>query len=62
MWLGTDFLLVSTFEHSCNVFPILGALEGTVLRHPDVVDCAVVGLNDKLKGQVPLAICVLGDG
>ncbi|XP_038834019.1 acyl-CoA synthetase short-chain family member 3, mitochondrial-like isoform X3 [Salvelinus namaycush] len=36
-----------------------GALEESVLLHPGVVDCAVVGLEDSLKGHVPLALCVL---
>ncbi|KAL4660215.1 acyl-CoA synthetase short-chain family member 3, mitochondrial [Arapaima gigas] len=36
-----------------------GALEEAVLQHPAVVDCAVVGLEDSLKGHVPLALCVL---
>lgn len=36
-----------------------GALEECVLQHPGVVDCAVVGLDDSLKGHVPLALCVL---
>ncbi|KAL7882908.1 hypothetical protein SRHO_G00005660 [Serrasalmus rhombeus] len=36
-----------------------GALEESVLQHPSVVDCAVVGLEDSLKGHVPLALCVL---
>ncbi|CAJ1054678.1 acyl-CoA synthetase short-chain family member 3%2C mitochondrial [Xyrichtys novacula] len=36
-----------------------GALEEAVLLHPAVGDCAVVGLEDTLKGVVPLALCVL---
>ncbi|KAL0962931.1 hypothetical protein UPYG_G00347280 [Umbra pygmaea] len=36
-----------------------GGLEESVLLHPGVVDCAVVGLEDSLKGHVPLALCVL---
>uniref|UniRef100_A0A3B4Y8J1 Acyl-CoA synthetase short-chain family member 3, mitochondrial n=1 Tax=Seriola lalandi dorsalis TaxID=1841481 RepID=A0A3B4Y8J1_SERLL len=36
-----------------------GALEESVLQHPAVGDCAVVGLEDTLKGHVPLALCVL---
>lgn len=39
-----------------------GALEEAVLQHPDVVDCAVVGVDDSLKGLVPLALCVLCNG
>ena len=33
-----------------------------MLQHPGVVDCAVVGLEDSLKGHVPLALCVLRKG
>ncbi|XP_070847737.1 acyl-CoA synthetase short-chain family member 3, mitochondrial [Chaetodon trifascialis] len=39
-----------------------GALEESVLQHPAVGDCAVVGLEDTLKGVVPLALCVLKHG
>lgn len=39
-----------------------GALEESVLQHPAVGDCAVVGLEDTLKGHVPLALCVLKNG
>ena len=38
------------------------ALEEAVLEHPDVIDCAVVGIPDKLKGQVPLALFILRQG
>lgn len=34
------------------------ALEEAVMRHPDVADSAVVGVMDKLRGQVPLALVV----
>lgn len=33
-----------------------------VLQHSAVGDCAVVGLDDRLKGVVPLALCVLRKG
>ncbi|XP_078797989.1 acyl-CoA synthetase short-chain family member 3, mitochondrial isoform X2 [Oryzias latipes] len=36
-----------------------GALEESVLLHSAVGDCAVVGLEDSLKGHIPLALCVL---
>ncbi|XP_066543223.1 acyl-CoA synthetase short-chain family member 3, mitochondrial isoform X2 [Amia ocellicauda] len=39
-----------------------GALEEAVLLHTAVADCAVVGLEDSLKGHVPLALCVLKNG
>lgn len=34
----------------------------SVLQHPAVGECAVVGLEDSLKGHVPLALCVLKNG
>ncbi|XP_028307022.1 acyl-CoA synthetase short-chain family member 3, mitochondrial isoform X1 [Gouania willdenowi] len=39
-----------------------GALEEALLLHPAVGDCAVVGLEDQLKGHVPFALCVLKNG
>ncbi|XP_028810891.1 acyl-CoA synthetase short-chain family member 3, mitochondrial isoform X1 [Denticeps clupeoides] len=36
-----------------------GALEESVMLHAGIADCAVVGLEDSLKGHVPLALCVL---
>ncbi|XP_078530358.1 acyl-CoA synthetase short-chain family member 3, mitochondrial isoform X2 [Lissotriton helveticus] len=39
-----------------------GAIEESVLSHYAVADCAVVGLEDPLKGHVPLALCVLRQG
>ncbi|XP_028672986.1 acyl-CoA synthetase short-chain family member 3, mitochondrial isoform X1 [Erpetoichthys calabaricus] len=39
-----------------------GALEEAILQHSAVVDCAVVGLEDPLKGHVPLALCVVQNG
>lgn len=33
-----------------------------MLQHVAVGDCAVVGLEDELKGLVPLALCVLKNG
>ncbi|XP_020781885.1 acyl-CoA synthetase short-chain family member 3, mitochondrial [Boleophthalmus pectinirostris] len=39
-----------------------GALEEAILQHPAVGDCAVVALEDALKGHVPLALCVLKNG
>ncbi|KAH0616715.1 hypothetical protein JD844_028051 [Phrynosoma platyrhinos] len=39
-----------------------GAVEEAVLSHSAVADCAVLGLEDSLKGHVPLAVCVLKKG
>jgi propionyl-CoA synthetase len=39
-----------------------GAMEGVVASHPDVAECAVIGVADDLKGQVPLGLLVLKAG
>ena len=36
-----------------------GAMEEVLARHPDVAECAVIGVADALKGQVPLGLAVL---
>jgi propionyl-CoA synthetase len=36
-------------------------IEEAVSAHPNVAECAVVGVNDPLKGQMPLAFAVLKD-
>lgn len=37
-------------------------MEEIVAAHPAVAECAVVGMQDELKGQVPLAVVVLKAG
>ncbi|TCZ63576.1 AMP-binding protein [Roseicella aquatilis] len=39
-----------------------GAMEEVLASHPDVAECAVVGIRDSLKGQVPLGLVVLKAG
>jgi propionyl-CoA synthetase len=39
-----------------------GAIEEVIASHPDVAECAVVGVKDDLKGQVPLGFVVLKAG
>ncbi len=39
-----------------------GAMEEVLAEHPDVAECAVVGVADDLKGQVPLGFVVLNAG
>jgi propionyl-CoA synthetase len=39
-----------------------GAIEEVIAAHPDVAECAVVGVRDSLKGQVPLGFVVLKAG
>jgi len=37
-------------------------MEEIVSRHPDVAECAVLGAEDSLKGQVPVGFVVLKAG
>ena len=34
-----------------------GAIEEILAAHPDVAECAVIGVADALKGQVPIGLC-----
>eukprot|EP01083_Nonionella_stella_P292787 995883_1 len=36
-----------------------GAMEEILLEHPNVTDCAVVGVKDELKGEVPMGFVVV---
>mgnify|MGYP003544781952 CR=1 FL=1 len=37
-------------------------MEEVVSSHPDIAECAVVGIDDQLKGQIPFATIVLKNG
>ena len=39
-----------------------GEMEEIVAAHPAVAECAVIGITDQLKGQLPLGLVVLKDG
>jgi propionyl-CoA synthetase len=39
-----------------------GAIEEVVAAHADVAECAVIGVPDDLRGQVPLGLVVLKAG
>jgi propionyl-CoA synthetase len=39
-----------------------GAMEEVLADHPDVAECAVLGVEDQLKGQVPVGFMVLNAG
>jgi propionyl-CoA synthetase len=39
-----------------------GAIEEVLASHPDVAECAVIGVADAMKGQVPLGLVVLKAG
>ncbi|MCP4578367.1 MAG: propionyl-CoA synthetase [Deltaproteobacteria bacterium] len=39
-----------------------GGMEEVLADHPDVAECAVLGVEDKLKGQMPIGFLVLNAG
>lgn len=39
-----------------------GGIEEVLADHPDVAECAVVGVEDQLKGQIPIGFLVLNAG
>ena len=39
-----------------------GAMEEVLASHPDIAECAVIGVADALKGEVPIGLVVLKSG
>ena len=39
-----------------------GAMEEVLSKHEDIAECAVVGIDDELKGQVPMGFIVINTG
>ena len=39
-----------------------GAIEEALANHPDVAECAVMGVKDDLKGQLPVGLVILNSG
>ena len=39
-----------------------GAMEEVLAAHPDVAECAVIGVTDQLKGQMPMGFVCLSKG
>ena len=39
-----------------------GAMEEVLAGHPDVAECAVIGVADTLKGQLPMGLLCLNSG
>jgi propionyl-CoA synthetase len=39
-----------------------GAIEEVLASHPEIAECAVIGVEDEIKGQVPLGLLVLKSG
>lgn len=39
-----------------------GGMEEVLAAHPDVAECAVIGVHDELKGHLPMGLVVLNSG
>ena len=39
-----------------------GSMEEVIATHPDIAECAVIGTDDQLKGQLPVGLFVLKSG
>ncbi|WP_075997267.1 propionyl-CoA synthetase [Salaquimonas pukyongi] len=39
-----------------------GGMEEVIAGHKDVAECAVIGVADKMKGQMPVGFCILNAG
>jgi propionyl-CoA synthetase len=50
--------IINTAGHRLST----GGIEEVLAAHPDVAECAVIGVHDALKGQVPLGFLVLKAG
>jgi len=50
--------IINTAGHRLST----GAMEEVLASHPDVAECAVIGVADALKGQVPVGLLVLKAG
>jgi len=50
--------IINTAGHRLST----GAMEEVLSDHPDVAECAVLGVDDQLKGQVPIGFLVLNAG
>jgi len=50
--------IINTAGHRLST----GAMEEVLAAHPDVAECAVVGVADDLKGQLPVGFLVLKAG
>ena len=50
--------IINTAGHRLST----GAMEEVLAGHPDVAECAVIGVGDEIKGQVPVGFLVLKAG
>jgi len=52
--MGRNDDLINTARHRLST----GGMEEILMDHPDVADAAVIGVNDELKGEVPVGFVV----
>ncbi|HVZ02024.1 MAG TPA: propionyl-CoA synthetase [Dongiaceae bacterium] len=50
--------IINTAGHRLST----GGMEEVLASHPDVAECAVIGVHDEMKGQVPVGFLVLKAG
>lgn len=53
--MGRTDDVINTAGHRLST----GAMEEILMEHPEIADCAVIGVNDKVKGQVPVGFVTL---
>ena len=53
--MGRTDDVINTAGHRLST----GAMEEILMEHPEVADCAVIGVKDNLKGQVPFGFVTL---
>ncbi len=56
--MGRTDDIINTAGHRLST----GAMEEVLADHPDIAECAVIGVADPLKGQVPMGFLVLNAG
>jgi propionyl-CoA synthetase len=59
LWImGRTDDIINTAGHRLST----GAMEEVLAAHPDVAECAVTGVTDEVKGEIPLGFIVLKAG
>jgi propionyl-CoA synthetase len=59
IWImGRTDDIINTAGHRLST----GAMEEVLASHPDVAECAVTGVNDPVKGEIPVGFIVLKSG
>jgi propionyl-CoA synthetase len=56
--MGRTDDVINTAGHRLST----GAMEEILMDHPDIAECAVIGVNDDLKGQVPVGFVTFVGG